>query len=299
MMNKTGTITLETATLDDCSALAVMNRQLIDDEGDGNAMTVSELENRMRDWLQKGSYTGFLFKLDGETIGYALVDVSDLWMRHFFICREYRRQNYGRKAIGLLFGQLEAEEIGLSCLMCNAPGLAFWRGFNHEAYSMKFTIRRPNCERNASKAAKQNVKITIREIEEKDYLAVLPLWNDALGNPVSAGNIAPHYDRVKDDARYKTFVALVDDEVVGFVSSVQSYAIGFEGSFMQITGIAVKKEMRNKGMGTKLLRHIENYARANGVFSIGLNSGYKRTGAHAFYQRNGYSSSNWCFGKIL
>ena len=29
-------------------------------------------------------YTGFVFKLNGETIGYALIDVSERWLRHFF-----------------------------------------------------------------------------------------------------------------------------------------------------------------------------------------------------------------------
>ena len=143
MKHETGAITIETAAPDDCPALAVMNRQLIDDEGNGSAMTVGELEARMRDWLQKGVYTGYLFKLNGETIGYALVDPSDLWMRHFFICRGHRRQGYGRAAVGLLFEQLGIEEIGLSCLTNNAPGLAFWRSFDHEAYSLKFNIRRP------------------------------------------------------------------------------------------------------------------------------------------------------------
>ena len=103
MLYQTNEITIEAAALDDCPALAVMNRQLIGDEGSGNTMTVSELEIRMRDWLQQGVYTGFLFKLNGVVIGYALVDISDSWMRHFFICGEYRRQGYGRKAVGLLF----------------------------------------------------------------------------------------------------------------------------------------------------------------------------------------------------
>ena len=136
-------LSIQVATLTDCPALAVMNRQLIEDEGDNNTMTVPELEARMRDWLQKGLYTGHLFKLEGETVGYALVDLDDRWMRHFFICRAYRRQGYGRAAVGLLFEHLGVGEIGLSCLTKNAPGQAFWRSFDHEAYSIKYNIRKP------------------------------------------------------------------------------------------------------------------------------------------------------------
>ena len=77
MKEKPSIITIETATLDDCPKLAMMNRQLIDDEGNGNTMTIAELEERMRDWLQKGVYSGYMFKLNG---GYALVDLSEMWV---------------------------------------------------------------------------------------------------------------------------------------------------------------------------------------------------------------------------
>jgi GNAT superfamily N-acetyltransferase len=145
------------------------------------------------------------------------------------------------------------------------------------------------------------MEIVIREIEEKDYLSLLPLWNNELGNrKVTVDNIAPHYNRVKDDERYKTFVALAEDKVVGFVSSTQILAVGYEGSHMQIIGIVVKKEIQNRGVGTKLIKYMENYARTIGVYGIGLNSGVKRIDAHAFYRRNGYSSDdNLCFGKML
>ena len=147
MIEKTSIITIETATIDDSPMLAVMNRQLIDDEGNGNTMTIAELEDRMREWLQKGVYTGYMFKLNGGIIGYALVDLSEMWMRHFFICRECRRQGYGRAAVGLLFEKFGVDEIGLSCLTKNVAGQAFWRNFGHEAYSIKFSIQKPQSDR--------------------------------------------------------------------------------------------------------------------------------------------------------
>lgn len=295
-MHRTGDITIEMATMDDCPTLAAMNRQLIDDEGNGSTATVPELEDRMREWLRAGTYTGYVFRLAGEIIGYALVDPSDMWMRHFFIGREHRRQGYGRQAIALLFEALGTDEIGLSCLLYNVRGLAFWRSFDHTVESVKFRIRRPG--RGGGAAAKPDV--VIREIEERDYPAMVSLWNEELGNSrVTAENIGSHYDRVRGDPRYRTFVALVGEEVVGFVTSVQSYAVGFEGEFMQITGIAVRAAAQGQGVGSKLLRHLEACARDIGVYNIGLNTGYKRTPAHAFYQRNGYSSGNWCFGKMM
>lgn len=121
-----------------------------------------------------------------------------------------------------------------------------------------------------------------------------------LGNRcVNVQNIAPHYDRVKDDARYQTFVALIADEVVGFISSVQSFAVGFEGGFMHIAGLAVREDRQHQGIAKQLLRRMEEHAKAKGVHSILLNSGVKRTDAHAFYQHNGYDKDSWCFDKVL
>ena len=144
------------------------------------------------------------------------------------------------------------------------------------------------------------MEVFIREIEEKDYIALLSLWNNELGNKnVTAENIAPHYDRVKNDDRYKTYVALLEDEAVGFISSAQSYAVGFDGSYMQIIAMAVKIEKQNKGIGTKLIRRMENYAREKSCYSIGVCSGFKRTGAHAFYERNGFDKGSYAFAKML
>lgn len=137
-------ITIEQATPADCPVLAFMNRQLIDDGGDDSTMADPQLESRMYHWLQGDTYTGFVFKLNGETIGYALIDVSERWLRHFFICRIYRRRGYGREAVRLLMKHLGLEEIGLSCLTKNVSGQGFWRSFQHEAYSTNFSVQRPD-----------------------------------------------------------------------------------------------------------------------------------------------------------
>ena len=144
------------------------------------------------------------------------------------------------------------------------------------------------------------MEITIREISESDYNAVLSLWNNELGNhTVTAENIAPHHERVKNDDRYKTFVAVVDGNVVGFVTSVWSHAVGCEVGFMQITGIATDSKLQGKGIGAKLIEAMENHAKTKGIDSMLLGCGVKRIGAHAFYERQGYDKGSWMFAKSL
>ena len=141
--------------------------------------------------------------------------------------------------------------------------------------------------------------IMIKEIEDKDYLNVLSIGNNELACKNSIEDVVTHYRRVKDDERYKTFVALLDREAVGFISSVWSYEIGREVGFMHIVGLAVKAEMQNKGIGTKLIQYIENYAIEKGISSIILNTGVQRTYAHVFYKSKGYDNRSWCFSKKL
>jgi predicted N-acetyltransferase YhbS len=144
------------------------------------------------------------------------------------------------------------------------------------------------------------MEIVIREIEENDCPALLSLWNNELGNNhVTAENIAPHYERLKNDDRYKTYIALADGEIVGFVSSAQIYAVGFDGSYMQITALAVKTDKHNKGIGTKLIQRMENYAYEKNCYGIGVSSGLQRTDAHAFYEHNGFIKGSYAFNKWL
>ena len=65
-------------------------------------MNLAELEARMREWLD-GDYEAHLFELDITTIGYALYrrDLDGIYIRQFFIRREFRRQGHGRFAFNL------------------------------------------------------------------------------------------------------------------------------------------------------------------------------------------------------
>ena len=142
--------------------------------------------------------------------------------------------------------------------------------------------------------------ILVRDVEARDYPAVLTLWNDVLGNHnFTAGNFGWHHDRFKGNGNYRAFVAEVDGEALGMIYTMQYAPWAVEGEQIWIQGIAVRADMQGRGIGTKLLRHIEDYGREKGVYYITLNTGFKRTAAHAFYERNGYSSGNYCFGKQL
>ena len=144
------------------------------------------------------------------------------------------------------------------------------------------------------------MEIYIREIEDRDYPDALKIWNNEIrNNYFTAENFSSHHDRFKGNEQYKAFVAELDNKVVGILYVMKYAPWGVEGEQFWIQCIAVKSEMQGQGIGTKLLEHLEQYSKEIGVGYITLNTGFKRSAAHAFYERNGYSSGNYCFGKNL
>lgn len=144
------------------------------------------------------------------------------------------------------------------------------------------------------------MEIKIREIQEVDYPEVLSLWNTELNNhSVNEENIASDYERMSKNDDYKTFVALLDNKVVGFITTVQVLAVGLPVGYLKINGLAVKEACQNKGVGTRLLQHVENMAYEKGLSYVLLNSGVRRIQAHAFYERNNYDKDSYCFDKAL
>ena len=132
---------IQKCTLEDVPLLAQMNKQLIDDEKSTNPMTVTELEERMRGFISN-DYSAYFFLHDDTAVGYALVktDETPLYLRQFFIGRNYRRQHLGKQAFSMLLAHLHADTINIDVLPWNEPGLHFWQtcGFTPTCISMQY-----------------------------------------------------------------------------------------------------------------------------------------------------------------
>ncbi len=127
------------AFLHDAHLLANMNFQLIQDEGHRNSMTEHELERRMVDFIE-GEYEAVIFEQDGKPVAYALYrqDPESIYLRQFFVDRQYRRQGIGREAMNLLLSEIWPRgcRVTVEVLMKNTAGYAFWKALGFEDYSM-------------------------------------------------------------------------------------------------------------------------------------------------------------------
>lgn len=146
------TVALIPASVNDVSQLAVMNSRLIADEGSRNPMNTPQLEDRMRGFLE-GTWKGDLIQVGEQVVGYILYqyrtdeyfpEQPEVYLRQFFIEREFRRQDLGRQAIErwresrLLPGTI----VSLDVLAVNPGGESFWRtlGFQPHSTHMKMKI---------------------------------------------------------------------------------------------------------------------------------------------------------------
>ena len=130
----------------DLRLLAELNRELIEDEGHANPMSVAELEKRMRGWLVR-SYTAVLFLEEAGVVGYALYrsDDAGVFLRQFFICRHERRKGRGRAAMQLLIGRIwpAGTTVTLEALCSNKAAIAFWRSLGFGDYALTLRRRTP------------------------------------------------------------------------------------------------------------------------------------------------------------
>lgn len=132
---------IKKCTLEDTAWLAVLNKQLIDDEKSDNPMSIQELEERMKGFL-KTDYDAYFFVVDDAVVGYALVKNScrPLYMRQFLIDRKYRKHHYGTEAFNSLIKYLNVKSIDIEVLSWNEAGNRFWEscGFRDISRYMRF-----------------------------------------------------------------------------------------------------------------------------------------------------------------
>ncbi|MBY9078392.1 GNAT family N-acetyltransferase [Paenibacillus sp. HN-1] len=132
-------LTIREAVESDLDLLAEMNKQLIEDEQHDNSMDSGQLKERMQRFIET-DYTAYLFLCKGEATGYSLIRHHSvpLYIRHFFIRREYRRQGLGREAFRVLTSHLHTDNLDVEAMFWNEQALGFWRSLGFKEKSVYF-----------------------------------------------------------------------------------------------------------------------------------------------------------------
>lgn len=137
-----------------------------------------------------------------------------------------------------------------------------------------------------------------RRLEVDDCADLVPLL-DQLGYPTTEAALSPRIDLLLTDPRTGCWVADRDERIVGLVTGCLSWHLEFDGPAARLTALVVDESVRGQGVARLLVNVFEDWAREQGARRASLNSGVERDGAHAAYEKLGWSITGVRFSKDL
>ncbi len=122
-------------------------------------------------------------------------------------------------------------------------------------------------------------------LEELGFPAVVDVVVQRLGALACAGELV--------------LVGTRSAEVVGFVTVHVTPVLHRPTSVGRVTALVVTSRMRGRGFGRALVAAAERHLADAGCALVEITSNQQLTGAHAFYQRLGYTMTSYRFYKTL
>jgi (aminoalkyl)phosphonate N-acetyltransferase len=103
------------------------------------------------------------------------------------------------------------------------------------------------------------------------------------------------YNLGMENVRY--LLAILDGEVIGFGSVIIKTPLHHACRVAEIVELVVSGQNTSKGIGTELLKQLEEVANASNCESIEVVSNMRRSSAHKFYEQSGYHKGWYGFSK--
>jgi ribosomal protein S18 acetylase RimI-like enzyme len=141
-------------------------------------------------------------------------------------------------------------------------------------------------------------EVAIREVGREDSEAVAELLGE-LGYPTDARRFERRLERIERDPSSRLFVATVNDRVAGLAGFHLLPLVEHDEPGCQLTALVVGKAYRRTGVGSELVRTIEEESRSRGGRRLLVNTAHHREDAHAFYERLGFEATGLRFIKQI
>ena len=136
-------VTYRFATEKDLDLLTQWNHQLIQDEGQRNRLSLTELRGRMQKWIME-DYRAVLFELNQVPISYALYRESpdEIHLIQLFVDRKKRLQGIGHRCVDILRLKLwpTDKRLTVESLVKNGAVSQFWHSAGFIDYSLTLEI---------------------------------------------------------------------------------------------------------------------------------------------------------------
>lgn len=147
----------------------------------------------------------------------------------------------------------------------------------------------------------------IRRATREDADAIAKLYVQLKEHHLELAPGMPRYDQPDEDWLEKANIGL-RDESVRFYLAEQLGAAGFVKLFFEekswglvceVETLVIDRDARAQGIGTALMRHAEQIARAEGAIAMRVNVLRHNTDGRRFYERDGYRPIAVRYGKSL
>lgn len=132
--------------------------------------------------------------------------------------------------------------------------------------------------------------LEIRPATAGDAAALAVLLGE-LGYPADAAQTAARLARLAQDPRTATFVAVRGTNVAGLATVHAHDALNRDEPAVQLTLLVVAATARGSGAGRTLVAAAEAWAERQGAQRLVVTTAVHRAGAHAFYERLGYTQT--------
>lgn len=140
--------------------------------------------------------------------------------------------------------------------------------------------------------------LTIRAVEMNDAAAIAQLMCE-LGYETTTSEMQMRLQRIANDERLRTFVAVCDGKVCGMIGALTYPSIEHNDFSGRIVALVIKSTMRRRGIGRALITLAEKDFAQRGIRRVALNTQLAREDAHKFYESLGYERNGWRFVKQL
>ena len=130
----------------------------------------------------------------------------------------------------------------------------------------------------------------LRALKATDVASIHEINKDALGYDFSPEETASQLAKLSQDPHHFLlgFEDSISHNLLGYVHA-EVYESLYSKPGFNILALAVLPQMQGKGIGKTLLQGLEQEAKGREYQFIRLNSADHRLGAHAFYEKVGYT----------
>ena len=130
----------------------------------------------------------------------------------------------------------------------------------------------------------------LRDLKTRDVAAICEINKETLGYSFSLVETASQLAKLSQDSHHYLlgFEDSTSHDLVGYVHA-EVYESLYSKAGFNILALAVSPQAQGQGIGKSLLQGLEEEAKRRDYGFIRLNSADHRLGAHAFYEKVGYT----------